>query len=57
MLYDLEIIEEEVFIKWKEDLNDEYPGKGKALFQVILPPFYLFFFLSNHSTCFRSING
>lgn len=34
MLYDLEIIEEEVFLKWKEDINDEYPGKGKALFQV-----------------------
>jgi translation initiation factor 4G len=36
MLYDLEIIEEEVFIKWKEDINDEFPGKGKALFQVCL---------------------
>jgi translation initiation factor 4G len=36
MLYDLEVIEEEVFIKWKEDINDEYPGKGKALFQVFL---------------------
>jgi len=34
MLYDLEIVEEEVFTKWKEDINDEYPGKGKALFQV-----------------------
>jgi len=34
MLYDLEVIEEEVFIKWKEDINDEYPGKGNALFQV-----------------------
>lgn len=34
MLYDLEVIEEEVFIKWKEDINDEFPGKGKALFQV-----------------------
>jgi len=34
MLYDLEIIEEEVFIKWKEDINDSFPGKGKALFQV-----------------------
>lgn len=33
-LYDLEIIEEESFIKWKEEVNDEYPGKGKALFQV-----------------------
>jgi len=34
LLYDLEIIEEEAFLKWKEDINDEYPGKGKALFQV-----------------------
>jgi translation initiation factor 4G len=34
MLYDLEVVEEEVFLKWKEDINDEYPGKGKALFQV-----------------------
>lgn len=36
LLYNLEIVEEEVFIKWKEDLNDEFPGKGKALFQVCL---------------------
>lgn len=34
-LYDLEIVEEEAFMKWKEDLTDAYPGKGKALFQVI----------------------
>ncbi|XP_076335649.1 N-acetyltransferase 1 isoform X1 [Tachypleus tridentatus] len=33
-LYDLEIIEEDAFLTWKEDVNDEYPGKGKALFQV-----------------------
>lgn len=33
-LYNLEIIEEEAFLKWKEDLTDAYPGKGKALFQV-----------------------
>ena len=33
-LYDLEIIEEEAFLSWKEDVNDDYPGKGKALFQV-----------------------
>lgn len=32
--YDLEIVEEEIFLKWKEEVNDEYPGKGKALFQV-----------------------
>lgn len=35
MFYDMEIIEEEAFLKWKEDLSsDDYPGKGKALFQV-----------------------
>lgn len=32
--YDMEIVEEEVFLKWKEDITDFYPGKGKALFQV-----------------------
>ena len=32
--YDMEIAEEEAFLKWKEEVNDEYPGKGKALFQV-----------------------
>ncbi|XP_005724426.2 eukaryotic translation initiation factor 4 gamma 2a [Pundamilia nyererei] len=32
--YDMEIIEEEAFLSWKEDLAQEYPGKGKALFQV-----------------------
>uniref|UniRef100_A0A3Q3R9J6 Eukaryotic translation initiation factor 4 gamma 2 n=2 Tax=Monopterus albus TaxID=43700 RepID=A0A3Q3R9J6_MONAL len=33
-LYDMEIIEEEAFLSWKEDVTEEYPGKGKALFQV-----------------------
>ncbi len=33
-MYDLEIIDEESFTRWKEEVNDEYPGKGKALFQV-----------------------
>uniref|UniRef100_A0A8C5N891 Eukaryotic translation initiation factor 4 gamma 2 n=1 Tax=Gouania willdenowi TaxID=441366 RepID=A0A8C5N891_GOUWI len=33
-LYDMEIIEEEAFLSWKEDVTQEYPGKGKALFQV-----------------------
>jgi len=27
-------VDEHVFLKWKEDVNDSYPGKGKALFQV-----------------------
>uniref|UniRef100_A0A8C4QUU4 Eukaryotic translation initiation factor 4 gamma 2 n=1 Tax=Eptatretus burgeri TaxID=7764 RepID=A0A8C4QUU4_EPTBU len=33
-LYDLEVVEEEAFLAWKEDLAQEFPGKGKALFQV-----------------------
>lgn len=33
-LYDMEVVEEEAFLKWKEEVNDQYPGKGKALFQV-----------------------
>ncbi|KAI2558762.1 EIF4G2 isoform 29, partial [Pan troglodytes] len=31
--YDMEIIEEEAFLAWKEDITQEFPGKGKALFQ------------------------
>lgn len=34
--YDMEIIEEEAFLAWKEDIAQEFPGKGKALFQVLL---------------------
>lgn len=33
-LYDMSIIDEEAFMRWKEDVNDSYPGKGEALFQV-----------------------
>ncbi|CAL8403640.1 unnamed protein product [Boreogadus saida] len=33
-LYDMEIIEEESFLAWREDIVQEFPGKGKALFQV-----------------------
>ncbi|CAL8079282.1 unnamed protein product [Orchesella dallaii] len=32
--YELDLIEEDSFLKWKEDIRDDYPGKGKALFQV-----------------------
>lgn len=35
-LYELSIIDEEALMKWKEDVNDAYPGKGQALFQVNL---------------------
>lgn len=34
--YDMEIIEEEAFLAWKEDITQEFPGKGKALFQVLM---------------------
>jgi len=33
-LYEEEIVDEEEFLRWKEDVNDEFAGKGKALFQV-----------------------
>ena len=32
--YEFDILEEKAFIEWKENVNDAYPGKGKALFQV-----------------------
>jgi len=32
--YDLDVIEEDAFLKWKEDISHSFPGKGKALFQV-----------------------
>lgn len=34
MMYDLEIVDEEAYFNWKEDVTDAYPGKGQALFQV-----------------------
>lgn len=33
-LYEYEVIDEETFVKWKEEISDKYPGKGDALFQV-----------------------
>ena len=30
----MDVIEEEVFHTWKEDITQEHPGKEKALFQV-----------------------
>lgn len=33
-LYDMEVIDEDIYLRWKEEVNDQYPGKGKALFQV-----------------------
>ena len=36
-------MDEHAFLQWKEDVNDTYPGKGKALFQVknfLLVQFY-----------------
>lgn len=34
MLYDMNIVDDDVFFIWKEEINDEFPGKGQALFQV-----------------------
>lgn len=42
-LYNLEIVEEEAFLKWREDdVTDAYPGKGEALFQVFIIKFDLY---------------
>lgn len=43
-LYDLEIVEEEAFLKWREDVTDIYPGKGKALFQVLI---YIYIYIND----------
>ena len=32
--YDTDVVDEEAFFKWKEDISQEHPGKGEALFQV-----------------------
>ena len=34
MMYELNIVDDDVFFTWKEEINDEIPGKGQALFQV-----------------------
>lgn len=34
MLYDMNIVDDDIFFQWKEEINDEFPGKGQALFQV-----------------------
>ena len=33
-LYNCDVVEEEVYHCWKEDIAQEFPGKEKALFQV-----------------------
>lgn len=49
--YDMEIIEEEAFLSWKEDVTQEYPGKGKALFQVLsFTKFKVAFYIANLSS-------
>jgi len=34
IFYNTELVDEDVFLQWKEDINESYAGKGKALFQV-----------------------
>ncbi len=43
--YDMDVIEEESFFKWKEDVPQEFPGKGQALFQVRTTSFGRFFII------------
>jgi translation initiation factor 4G len=33
-MYDLEIIDEEAFYMWKDEINENYPDKGQALFSL-----------------------
>ncbi|CAH8591649.1 unnamed protein product [Heterobilharzia americana] len=33
-LYDCELVCEDVFLSWKEEVNPSYPAKGQALFEV-----------------------
>ena len=40
-MYDNEVIDEDAFLRWKEEVNEEHPGKGKALFQVSTIPLLL----------------
>lgn len=56
--YDMEIIEEEAFLAWKEDITQEFPGKGKALFQVnvlTLETWFLLFLL--HWSVWKDFQG
>lgn len=38
-LYQRSVVEEAALTKWREDVNDAYPGKGTALFEVSLAHF------------------
>ena len=49
-LYDLDIVEEEAYLKWKDDVCDDYPGKGKSLFQVCLYDYGLLMDILQHGT-------
>ena len=56
--YEMDIVDEHAFLLWKEDVDESYPGKGKALFQVtICLPFSAVCLRYNVCTFFRSIHG
>ena len=38
--YEMDIVDEHAFLLWKEDVDESYPGKGKALFQVCIATSY-----------------
>lgn len=53
--YEMDVVDGEALVQWRDDTSQAYPGKGKALFEVILdsiialiplhafPPWYLLF--------------
>ena len=41
--YNLELIEEEAFSQWKDEVNDNYPNKGQALFHVSFLCFFIIY--------------
>ena len=53
IFYNTELVDEDVFLQWKEDINETYAGKGKALFQVKLSALSV----SNPMTMVNPINS
>ena len=52
----MDVVDEDAFFQWKEDITQEYPGKGQALFQVCVVAFrYHSFTASNDMAAFSFI--
>ena len=58
IFYNTELVDEDVFLQWKEDINETYPGKGKSLFQVSYSSFVVVsvaFFIGNFGIFHRHV--